>query len=74
MHYFVNVKVNEVTLRKGELEFSDLYDACGYAAALVSDLGAKRLTEGGKRATAVALAVEVENSEGNVVLRFPINS
>jgi hypothetical protein len=38
MSFFVNVRTNELVLREGKEPIADLYDACGRAALLASDL------------------------------------
>jgi len=69
MSYFVNVRTNEVMLREGQKPIADLYDACGRAALLASDLTAKYL---GTMPPSNSLAVEVIGDGGNVLFRVPV--
>ena len=38
MSFFVNVRTDRVILRQGKVPIADIYDACGHAALLASDL------------------------------------
>lgn len=72
MSFFVNVRTDRVILSEGKEAFPDLYDACGRAALLASDLTDRYPTGLGTTVKPGALAVEVITDGGKVVLRLPI--
>ena len=72
MAYSINVRTNEVILREGKEAIADLYDACGQAASLASDL-ADRYSKGPETPMpSDSLAVEVISDSGNVLFRIPV--
>jgi len=73
IRYFVHVRSNEVILRQDKEGFADLYDACGHAAALASDLIINYRGGAGKGMATGPLAVEVIDCDGRIVIRLPIN-
>lgn len=72
MSYFVNVRTNEVMLREGKEPIADLYDACGHAALLASDLSDRYSEKRGATMPSNSLAVEVITACGKVLFRVPI--
>jgi|GEM_PF-5341089 hypothetical protein len=72
MPYFVNVRTDEVVLREGKEPLADLYDACGRAALLASDLTDRYSKESGTPMPSDSLAVVVVDNGGNLLFRIPI--
>ena len=67
MPYFINIRIRETLLREGREAIGDLYEACGRAALLASDLE----SHSNKSASGL-LVVEVVDSDGAAVFRIPV--
>ena len=74
MSFFVNVRTDRVILRQGKEPIADIYDACGHAALLASDLTDRYSKRCGSTMPSDSLAVEVIGDDGRVIFRVPIQN